>query len=200
MTDTEEKKQRVPRMSREDRRKMIVQAVLPLIAEHGPSVTTAQIARTAGIGEGTIFRAFEDKDELVQACVEAALRPDDVLELIGEIPLDQPLAARLAEAADAMSAHLDRMGAVAGAMHAHGEPRERRHRSGFKDKRRGSFDGMRDALAELFAPERERLRMTPNQLAGLFLSLLLSRARGRQEKVPMDQLVDLFLHGAVVRG
>lgn len=49
-------------MSPEQRREMIVRAALPLVVEYGTSVTTAQIARAAGIGEGTIFRAFGDKD------------------------------------------------------------------------------------------------------------------------------------------
>lgn len=51
------------------RREMIVRAALPLVIEHGSAVTTRQIARAAGIGEGTIFRVFADKDELLEACV-----------------------------------------------------------------------------------------------------------------------------------
>ncbi|CAM5283250.1 Inositol 2-dehydrogenase/D-chiro-inositol 3-dehydrogenase [Streptomyces griseoloalbus] len=39
-------------------------------------MTTAKIARAAGIGEGTIFRVFADKEELLQACVAEALSPD----------------------------------------------------------------------------------------------------------------------------
>src|SRR6266536_6403797 len=99
MTQPTETRRRAPGMSVEDRRAMIVHAVLPLMMEHGANVTTSQIARAAGIGEGTIFRAFKDKDELLEACLLEALRPDSVLELIAEIPLDQPLAARLVEAA-----------------------------------------------------------------------------------------------------
>ena len=41
---------------------MIVDAALPLLLEHGEMVTTRQIADAAGIAEGTIFRAFADKD------------------------------------------------------------------------------------------------------------------------------------------
>ena len=35
---------------------MIIQTAIPLIAEYGAAVTTAKVARAAGIGEGTIFR------------------------------------------------------------------------------------------------------------------------------------------------
>ena len=47
-------------------------------------------------------------------------KPDEALEMIAEIPLDQPLVDRLTEAADALSAHLERMGAIAGALHGAG--------------------------------------------------------------------------------
>src|ERR1041384_7473583 len=104
-------RRRAPGMSPEQRREMIIRTALPLIAEHGTAVTTAQIARAAGIGEATVFRAFADKDELLDACVVEALRTDHVLSEIAAIPLDQPLPARLAEAANAMDAYLGRMGA-----------------------------------------------------------------------------------------
>jgi AcrR family transcriptional regulator len=187
-----ETKRRAPGMSQEERRAMIVRAVLPLIVEHGAAVTTAQIARTAGIGEGTIFRAFKDKDELVEACVHEALRPDSMLELLADIPLDQPLAQRLAEAADVLSAHLERMGAVAGAMHASGA-----RRRGKPGDRLASLVAMRTAVAELFEPDRDELRLPPGQLGRIFLSLLFSRARDEEHALEIDTLVDVFLHGAV---
>ncbi|MFD0886066.1 TetR/AcrR family transcriptional regulator, partial [Streptosporangium algeriense] len=107
-------RRRAPGMSQERRREMIVMAALPLVAEHGAAVTTAQIARAAGIGEATVFRAFTDKDELLDACVVEVLRPDHVLEQLASVPLDQPLTERLTEAADAMRAHMVRIGTVLG--------------------------------------------------------------------------------------
>ncbi len=52
---------------------MIAAATLPLLLEHGDRVTTRQIAEAAGIAEGTIFRAFADKDEVIAAVIEVAL-------------------------------------------------------------------------------------------------------------------------------
>ena len=49
----------------DERRAMIIEAMLPLLLEHGEMVTTRQIAEAAGIAEGTIFRVFADKDELI---------------------------------------------------------------------------------------------------------------------------------------
>ena len=55
---------------------MIVAAALPLLLTHGERVTSRQIAEAAGIAEGTIFRAFADKDEVIAAVVESALDPE----------------------------------------------------------------------------------------------------------------------------
>lgn len=112
-------------MSPEQRREMIVAAALPLVIQHGGAVTTAQVARAAGIGEATIFRAFADKDALLDACVAEALRPDRALASLADIALDQPLPDRLTEAVEALQAHLERMGAVIGALFASGHGRGR---------------------------------------------------------------------------
>ncbi|MEV6876271.1 TetR family transcriptional regulator [Amycolatopsis sp. NPDC051128] len=193
-------------MSAEARRAMIVHAVLPLLMEHGAGVTTSQIARAAGIGEGTIFRAFKDKEELFDACTAEALRPDHVLDAIAEIPLDQPLADRLVEAAEALGAHLERMGALMGALHASGrhklrdpEQRLKDRRGSWKGDRRESITAMRGAVVELFTPEKDRLRLPPEQLAALFLTLLFAgRRMAPDDDAPATrQVVDVFLHGAV---
>jgi AcrR family transcriptional regulator len=193
-------------MSVEARRAMIVHAVLPLLMEHGATVTTSQIARAAGIGEGTIFRAFKDKDELFDACTAEALRPDHVLDAIAEIPIDQPLEDRLVEAAEALGAHLERMGALMGALHASGqlkraapEQRLRDQRTTWKGGRRESMAAMRGAMTELFEPEKDRLRLPAEQLAALFLTMLFGgRRMAPDDDAPTTrQVVDLFLHGAV---
>src|SRR5947209_8293445 len=59
----------------DERRSTIVAAALPLLLEHGDRVTSRQIAEAAGIAEGTIFRVFADKDEIIAAVVEQALDP-----------------------------------------------------------------------------------------------------------------------------
>lgn len=191
-------------MSAQDRRAMIVHAVLPLLLEHGAHVTSSQIARAAGIGEGTVFRAFKDKDELLDACVAEALRPDHVLDAIAEIPTGLPLEDRLVEAAEALRAHLERMSALMGALRATG--RVKRRGSGEEGHRRGgrheSMTAIRGAMTELLAPEADRLRLPAEQLATLFLTLL---AGGRRMAPESDapttrQVVDFFLHGAVEAG
>jgi AcrR family transcriptional regulator len=185
-------------MSPEKRREMIVHAVLPLVVEHGAAVTTSQIARAAGIGEATVFRAFTDKDELVEACVAEALRPDRAMDAIAAIPLELPLAERLKEAADALAAHMERMGALFGALHASGFKPNRGE--GGRKQRSRSMDPVREAIAELFEPERDQLRLPPEHLAGMFSGLLLTRARSGDDKPKTEDLIDVLLHGAIKTG
>jgi AcrR family transcriptional regulator len=49
--------------------------VVPLLLERGDAVTTREIARAAGVAEGTIFNVFADKDELLREAVSAAIDP-----------------------------------------------------------------------------------------------------------------------------
>ncbi|WP_405413321.1 TetR/AcrR family transcriptional regulator [Streptomyces decoyicus] len=122
---------------------MIVAVALPLVAEYGAAVTTSQIARAAGIGEATIFRAFKDKDEVLDACVAEAVGTDHVLRELASISLDEPLPVRLTEAAEALRAHLERLGTVIGALHASGHRRGREPGAGPReaDGRPGGSDG-----------------------------------------------------------
>jgi len=59
----------------ESTRTRILDAALHLISERGYNgATTAEIARRAGVAEGTIYRYFKDKKELFVACVEPVVQ------------------------------------------------------------------------------------------------------------------------------
>ncbi|WUF66586.1 TetR/AcrR family transcriptional regulator [Streptomyces decoyicus] len=182
---------------------MIVAVALPLVAEYGAAVTTSQIARAAGIGEATIFRAFKDKDEVLDACVAEAVGTDHVLRELASISLDEPLPVRLTEAAEALRAHLERLGTVIGALHASGHRRGREPGAGPReaDGRPGGSDGpsregdgpprdgdgpprdgraesaavLRHAVVELIEPDRAAFRLSPEKVASAFLGLLFTR-------------------------
>jgi AcrR family transcriptional regulator len=189
-------------MSTEQRREMILQTALPLVAEFGSKVTTAQIARAAGIGEATVFRVFADKDELLQACIARALDPANLMRHLETISLDQPLADRLVEAAEALEAHLARMGAVLGSLHSTGRPMTRPAPSpdGPSRGRGESQAATKAAVAELFEPERDQLRLPVARATDAFLGLMFARGRypgGSSTDATVPELVDLFLHGAL---
>ncbi len=202
-TTSETTRRRAPGMSPEQRREMIVAAALPLVAEYGAKVTTSQVAQVAGIGEATIFRVFADKEELLDAVLAEALRHDHVIREIASIPLDEPLADRLAEAAKALSAHLARLMSVMGALHTSGYRHESRERPSAEQikGREQSMAEIREAVSELFEPDERALRVPREQAAAMFLGLLFSRARpGAVAALATAELVDTFLYGAVSPG
>ena len=190
-------------MSPEQRREMIVAAALPLVAEYGAKVTTSQVARVAGIGEATIFRVFADKEELLDAVMAEALRHDHVIREIASIPLDEPLADRLAEAAEALSAHLTRLMSVMGALHTSGYRHEQEGAAERQaDKGPGAVDGrdpgrgqraVRAGRAGAAGAARAGRRDVPGP------AVQPGAAAGAVAALTTAELVDTFLYGAVSR-
>jgi AcrR family transcriptional regulator len=188
-------------MSPEDRREAIVQATLPLVVKDGANVTTSQIAAAAGIAEGTVFRVFKDKAELLGACIQRALLSDEEVARIKAVPADLPIEERLVEATRTVSGYLDRMWSVMGALRESGyQPSQEDH-----EKHRGPQAGMQrvsNAVAELFGDAT--LRTSPEHAARLLLGFVFTnRLQGQgfgDTSVEAAQLVELFLHGALKPG
>src|SRR4051795_10167940 len=82
----------------EERREALIAATLPLVLEHGTDISTRLIAEAAGVAEGTIFRVFPSKDDLIEAVVSSAFDPSSLVEAIGRVDRSLPLADRLVEA------------------------------------------------------------------------------------------------------
>lgn len=93
-----EKRSRAAALAPDDRREAIVTATLPLVLEHGLNVSTRQIAEAAGIAEGTVFRAFPDKDAILDAVIERALDPAPLEERLAGIDPTLDFEAQLTEA------------------------------------------------------------------------------------------------------
>jgi AcrR family transcriptional regulator len=203
--NTAQRRRRAPAMSPEDRREAIVQATLPLLLTDGANVTTSQIAKAAGIAEGTVFRVFRDKQELIRACVRAALTADAELELIEQVRQADTLAARLSWAISAVSGYLDRTWALVGVLRESGfDPRGEHHEHG-DDGHEGpkaQMQRLSERVASLFDPD-DHLRVDPSLAARLLLGLVFTnRMQGEgfgEATADVDQLVEVFLHG-VLRG
>lgn len=91
MTDLKVERGRARPLSVEDRQASIIDATIPLLLEHGRGVTSKQIAEAANIAEGTIFRAFGDKETLVQAAIEKYLDPEPLRDALRAIDPSLPL-------------------------------------------------------------------------------------------------------------
>ncbi len=83
-------RERARRLAPEERRTAILDAVIPLLKERGRSVSTKQMAEAAGIAEGTLFRAFGDKESIVAAATERFLDPQPFRDRLRGIDPDDP--------------------------------------------------------------------------------------------------------------
>ncbi|MBW4720791.1 TetR/AcrR family transcriptional regulator [Saccharothrix obliqua] len=196
--DTNQRRRRAPAMSPEDRREAIVSAAVPLLFDHGANVTTSQIAKAAGIAEGTVFRAFKDKQELIATCVRSVLGVDAELALLVEARQAERLADRLSWAISAVSGYLDRMWKLMGVLRDSGYHPDRDQKGPPVEMRH-----LTEHIAALFEPDAADMRVEPRLAARLLLGLVFTnRMEGGgfgETAAGTDQLVELFLHG-VLRG
>ncbi len=88
-------------------RQLALEAATALLSEAATPLTVEAIARRAGLGAGTVVRAFGSKDALLDAAVSDLLRPvvDRAKELLARAEPGQALRTFLAELMDFQSAH-----------------------------------------------------------------------------------------------
>lgn len=78
----------VRRADAERNRARLIEAARRLVAERGlQAVTMDELARTAGVGKGTVYRAFENRAGVAQALVDDAERDLQAAILQGPPPL-----------------------------------------------------------------------------------------------------------------
>jgi len=148
----------------EQRREAIVDSTIPLLIEHGSSVTTRQIAEAAGIAEGTIFRVFPDKDSLIDAVIERVFDPDPVDTAIRAIDRALPLEARLVAAVDIIQERIRNIWKLMAAVGVNKVPDRNT-----EDSEQRHVD--LTSLAELFDPGDDTLTRDPITAAGLLYGL-----------------------------
>lgn len=189
-------------MPAEERRRAIVDATLPLLLEKGPELSTRQIARAAGVAEGTIFRAFDTKADLIHATIHAALRPDAALAALAALPAGQTLAERTACVFDILRADITRTRSLfatifAGRQHPHVAPPGHKGALGSPhDLRALLLAGTTDA----FVPYSNELRISPATAASILSAVAFATTiTSNPDLDDSDLLADLVLHGLAHR-
>ena len=192
-----EKHERAEPLPADDRRRAIVEAVIPLLLEMGPTITTREMAEAAGIAEGTIFRVFPDKTSVIHEAVKASMDPQQIKLAIGAIPATDPLPDQLEAAAAVLVERSERVAALVGMLRAAGSPGG--------DPPSGARQYVMDAntailrvLTELFERNRDAIRIDPRQAAIAFRGFVFASAHplvAATERPVAREIVDVLMHG-----
>lgn len=180
---------RAPAMAVEDRREAIVAAAVPLFLEGGVAVTTREVAEAAGIAEGTVFRAFADKRDLVGAVIEAALDTAPLDDAMAAIDPAAPLEERLVAAVDVLRERVAIYTKVMALAEA--------ARPGVLGPKGGPPADV-PRLTALFAADAGALRLDPAAAAQLLRGVIVANVHPSfhvGEPRSSAEIVSLFLHG-----
>jgi AcrR family transcriptional regulator len=175
-------------LSVEKRRAMLIDAVTPLLLEFGPAVTTKQIAESACVAEGTIFRAFESKEELIRAAVAKSLDPEDFREQLRAVDFSVPLEERLRSVVELLAARFSRVFSLMTMMGPSAHPRHH-------DDARREFTMI---VAETLAADAEGLNLPPERAAQIVRMVVLAASVPQiRNGDPFDaaDLTSLILYG-----
>ncbi|MHC5796837.1 TetR/AcrR family transcriptional regulator [Lacisediminihabitans sp. FW035] len=188
---TSVKSLRASPLSVDERRAMIVDAVIPLLLEHGRDVTTKQIAESAGIAEGTLFRAFGDKESIISAAVDKFLDPEPLRQMLRGIDPEEPIERKVHDIIFNLRSRFEGILGIMAAVGMTGKPPGSRSRVGNPE-----------LLAELIAENADVLRIEPHRVASFVRMLAFaSSLPPLRESAPFttDELTDLVLHGVLGR-
>lgn len=192
---------RAPSLKPEERRKAIIRATLPLIREQGLDISTAEMARAAGVAEGTLFRAFDSKQAIIHAVTEFVMDPADSIDALAAVDRTLPLRDRLVAMVQISHARVHEISRLMSALHASAESHT--HPAKSHQRHAEHTRAMVAAMAGVLAPDANHLRLTPTQTASLLRSLAFATSHPFLSDgmvTDPETVVDIFLHGALKEG
>ncbi|WP_172421750.1 TetR/AcrR family transcriptional regulator [Enemella evansiae] len=193
---------RAPALPAAERRRVLVEATLPLLRERGARVSTAEIARAAGVAEGTIFRVFANKDELLAASIEYAMDPEPMLAELAAIDTARPLAERLEAVVAIWQRRVRDISVLMMAMYASGDgsPVQPRHRSHAEHKAHN--DQLVTAIAAVIGDDADQLTLDATAAASLLRSLAFATSHpmiSDEAITDPHTIVQIMLHGILTQ-
>ena len=190
-------RQRAEPLAPDDRRRAILNAVIPLLLDKGGTVTTAEMAEAAGIAEGTIFRVFPDKTAVVHDAVRTCLDPADVLDQLAAIERDLPFEIKLRKAAAIILQRSERVHALVSVLRSMPHPDHADHRDAHKAAVEAN-SLIHWGLTRIFSEGSDGLAVAPARAAAAFRGLLYAVSFpliDPDEQMTADEAIEILLDG-----
>lgn len=197
MPDVTSTSQRATPLPPDERRAALIASTLALVLAEGPDVSTRQIAQAAGVAEGTIFRVFSTKDELVNAAVASACDSSPLLDELRAIDRTTPLDVRLVAAVEILQRRTARIFRLVDAIGLKAVEVGRNSQNLFEER---ALIGQ--ILTDLIEPARERLRFEPHEAARRLHLLTIACTHPRlvaSDPMTAPEVVSMLLDGVRLR-
>lgn len=195
-------------MAPDERRRAIVEAVIPLLVDHGAAVTTRQIAEAAGVAEGTIYRVFPDKCALLHAAARATMDPSSGRRALAEIDPSLDLRDTVRAVAEHLLERMEKvlavMTAVRGALVApEGGGGGRPPLVGPPAFIVEANEALLESLTEVFERHRDELALAPERAALMLRSLVFGSRHpgmGHARTLTAEEIATVLVSGVTQPG
>jgi AcrR family transcriptional regulator len=197
----------VPRASAlppDERRAQILTAAEPLLRTHGRNVSTRQIAQAANVAEGTIFRVFDSKNDLIDQTVMRVVSAERSVELLQQIDPQLELEEKLIQIVGVMQQRLRQTFELFHALGPRPQSTEEDHKA-FGKHMNEQNQLMVASVARLIDTDQDRLLLTTDQTVQLLATVTMSVSHPMITRThgiahlsdDPAAIVDLVLHGAL---
>ncbi len=167
---------------------MIIDAVIPLLLEHGREATSKQMADAAGVAEGTIFRAFGDKESLIRAVLDKLFDPEPLEKELERIDPGLELADKVHAILALMKHRFGTVFQMMAVLGSHERPpvsHERRHK-------------FVELVVRALEPDAQRLTVSPDRVAHVLRLMSFATSFPTLNagiELTLDELTGIILYG-----